>query len=114
VRSAKIIGYNLTNWGQYKALTDGEPGAVVTGDAYMVQSIEHELKLAHYETNAYELVTCEIIFTDDPDTEEDRGPVKGYTFKYAGDAQAYAGRDFDLMLWEKHMGPRLPPGWKRQ
>jgi hypothetical protein len=113
LRSAKIIGYSLTNWDQYKALIDGEPGAVVTGDAYMVQSIEHELKLAHYETNAYELVTCEIIFTNNSDTE-DRGPVKGYTFKYAGDAQAYTERDFDLTLWEKHMGRRLPPGWKRQ
>lgn len=114
LRSAKIIGYNLTNWGQYKALTDGEPEAVVTGDAYMVQSIDHELKLACYETNAYDLAPCEITFTDDLDEEEDRRPVIGRTFKYAGDEQASESREFDLILWERQMGTRFPPGWKGQ
>ncbi|EAQ88727.1 hypothetical protein CHGG_05346 [Chaetomium globosum CBS 148.51] len=113
LRSAKIVGYGLTNWGQYKALID-KPGAVVTGYAYKVQSVDDELKLAYYETNAYELAPCEISFTDDPEKEEDRGPVIGHTFKYAGDAQAsrQKGRGFNLTLWEMYMGTRLPPGWQ--
>lgn len=112
LRSAKIIGYDLTNWGQYKALTDGEPGAVVTGYAYIVQSVDEELRLAYYETNAYELTPCEINFTDNPEKEEDRRPVIGHTFKYAGDTQASMQRGFNLTLWEMYMGTRLPPGWQ--
>ncbi|KAK4123979.1 hypothetical protein N657DRAFT_645595 [Parathielavia appendiculata] len=31
LRSAKIYGYELANWGQYKTLFDGNQGTVVTG-----------------------------------------------------------------------------------
>ncbi|KAH6839567.1 hypothetical protein B0I37DRAFT_237109 [Chaetomium sp. MPI-CAGE-AT-0009] len=112
LRTAKIIGYDVTNWGQYKALIDGEPGAVVTGCAYMVQSVDEELRLAHYETNAYKLAPCEISFTDDADKEEDGEPVIGHTFKYAGSEQSSTQGGFDPTLWEMYMGTRLPPGWQ--
>ncbi|KAK4031607.1 hypothetical protein C8A01DRAFT_41943 [Parachaetomium inaequale] len=47
LRDAKVYGYELTNWGQYKALFDGETGSTVTGCAYLVQSVEEEYKLAY-------------------------------------------------------------------
>ncbi|KAK4106895.1 hypothetical protein N658DRAFT_512617 [Parathielavia hyrcaniae] len=87
LRSAKVYGYEPTNWGQYKALVDSKPGTEVTGCAYMAQSIEEEYKLAYYETNA--------------------------TFMYAGDAQALKERRFDRTLWEAQMGTRLPLKWHR-
>ena len=31
LRPAKLVGYTLTNWGQYRALIDGKPGEEVTG-----------------------------------------------------------------------------------
>jgi hypothetical protein len=113
LRDAKVYGYELTNWGQYKALIDGETGSTVTGRAYLVQSVQHEFKLAHYETNAYELASCNIYFTDDSGREEDE-PVFGKTFRYAGDAQALKEGRFDRTLWEMLMGARLPPKWHEE
>jgi hypothetical protein len=110
LRDAKVYGYELTNWGQYKALIDGETGSTVTGRAYLVQSVEEEFKLAHYETNAYELASCNIYFTDGSGREED-GPVFGKTFRYAGDARALKEGRFDRTSWEMQMGARLPPKW---
>jgi hypothetical protein len=55
LRPAKVIGYKLSSWGQYRALIDGETDAEVSGFAYEVQTAEHEFKLARYETNAYTL-----------------------------------------------------------
>ncbi|KAK3306063.1 uncharacterized protein B0T15DRAFT_567797 [Chaetomium strumarium] len=112
LKGAEIYGYSLSNWGQYKALVDGEPSAVVTGCAYMVQSVEEEFKLAYYETNAYELALCEIYFTDAPSGKENEEPVVGRTFKYAGDAEALKDGRFDRTLWELQMGRRLPPAWR--
>lgn len=108
LRPAKLIGYSLTNWGQYRALIDGESGEEVTGYAYFVESIEDELKLARYETNAYEPADCRIQFTDGQD------PVQtlGMTFKYAGDDEALRAGKFDRQLWELQMGMRLPERWR--
>lgn len=108
LRPAKLIGYALTKWGQYPALIDGEPGEEVTGHAYLVGSIDDELKLARYETNAYEPVTCLIEFTDV------QGPVQEYgmTFRYAGDDEALKAGKFDRKLWELQMGLRLPEKWR--
>ncbi|KAK3902361.1 hypothetical protein C8A05DRAFT_33951 [Staphylotrichum tortipilum] len=115
LRPAKVYGYELTNWGQYKALVEGVPGTTVAGYAYFVESAEHEYKLAYYETNAYQLAPCNVYFTDGgPDgCTEDERPTPGYTFKYAGDAQALKAGRFDRALWEMQMGMRLPPGWSR-
>ena len=109
LRPAKIIGYSLTAWGQYKALIDGEPGEAVFGSAYIVQSPEDEYKLAYYETNAYRLANCWIRFLD----EQEPRAVGGNTFMYAGDAQASKEGRFDRLLWELQMGVRLPPSWDK-
>ncbi|KAK4245451.1 hypothetical protein C7999DRAFT_34213 [Corynascus novoguineensis] len=113
LRSAKVYGYELTNWAQYKTLIDSNPGTVVTGRAYMAQSAEEEYKLAYYETNAYSVAPWAIYFTDDPDGKEDANPTIGKTFRYAGDAQALKQGRFDWVLWETQMGRRLPPQWRR-
>lgn len=67
LRPAEVIDYALTNWGQYNALVDDKPGQQVTGYAYMLQSVDDELKLARYETKAYEAAPCRIRFTDSQD-----------------------------------------------
>ncbi|KAI0449305.1 hypothetical protein F5B21DRAFT_52062 [Xylaria acuta] len=108
LRPAKIIGYKLSSWGQYRALVDGEPGAEVSGFAYEVQTIEHEFKLARYETNAYKLHPCRIRFTDNREPTE----LSGNTFMYVGDAAALQAGRFDRVLWELQMGTRLPDKWK--
>ncbi|KAI0115568.1 hypothetical protein GGR51DRAFT_503429 [Nemania sp. FL0031] len=108
LRPAKIIGYTLSSWGQYRALVDGEPGEEVSGFAYEVQTTEHEFKLARYETNAYKLHPCHIEFTDKGEPAE----ISGITFMYAGDAVALRAGRFDRVLWEIQMGTRLPDKWK--
>ncbi|KAL2173938.1 uncharacterized protein P884DRAFT_264383 [Thermothelomyces heterothallicus CBS 202.75] len=112
LRSAKVYGYELTNWGQYKALVDGEPGMEVTGCAYKVRSVEEEFKLAYYETNAYTLAPCRIYFTDGPAESREEDRAFGKTFKYAGNAEALKQGRFDRDLWEMQMGRRLPPTWR--
>lgn len=107
LRPAKLIGYALTNWGQYRALISGEPDEEVTGHAYLVESIDDELKLARYETNAYEPASCIIRFTDGQDPTQE----SGMTFKYAGDDGALKAGRFDRKLWELQMGTRLPKKW---
>ncbi|KKY33857.1 putative poly polymerase [Diaporthe ampelina] len=84
LRPAKKTGYAPTNWGQYRALVDGEPGQEVTSHACVVQSTEDELKPARDETNAYEAVPCWIRFTDGRDPAQEHGMM----FKYAGGDEA--------------------------
>ncbi|KAK3938518.1 poly polymerase [Diplogelasinospora grovesii] len=110
LRPAKVIGYSVSSWGQYKALIDGKTGEEVSGYAFQVQSTEQEFKLARYETSSYRPAPCWIYFTDG--TEHAR--VAGYTFKYAGDAQALNDGRFDRTLWEMQMGMRLPPTWRKK
>ncbi len=113
LRPAKVYSYSLANWGQYKALVDGEPGTSLSGCAYLVESVEHEYRLARYETGAYTLKPCSIYFTDGPGGREDERPTAGKTFMYAGDAVALREGRFDRVLWELQMGTRLPQGWGR-
>lgn len=108
LRPAKLTGYALAEWGQYHALVDGEPGQEVSGRAYLVQSAENNLKLARYETNAYEAVSCRIQFTDGLHPEHEYGMV----FRYAGDDTALKAGRFDWKLWELQMGMRLPEKWR--
>ncbi|KAK4241863.1 hypothetical protein C8A03DRAFT_11953 [Achaetomium macrosporum] len=110
LRTAKVYGFELTNWGQYRALIDGTPGAVVSGCAYMVRSTEEAYKLAYYETDSYALTPCKIYFTDE-NNEKENEAVHGKTFKYAGDGQALREGRFDRTLWEIRMGQRLPGRW---
>lgn len=109
LRPAKIIGYALTNCGHYRALLDGKDGQQVTGYACVVQSTEDELKLARYETDAYEAVSCGIWFTDGRDPAREN---HGMTFKYADDDEALKDGRFDRKLWEVRMGVRLPEKWR--
>jgi hypothetical protein len=103
LRTAKIYDYELTDWGQYRMLVDN-PGSVVNGCAYWVESAEDAYKLGYYEPNAYVLTTCKIHFNDGSDSH----PVKGKTFKYAGDAAALKEGRFDRTLWERQMGQKWP------
>lgn len=114
LRPAKVYGYELANWGQYKALIDGQQGTEVTGAAYLVESADHEHKLAYYETNAYVLAPCKIHFTDGLGGEEGGNSTYGRTFMYAGDAAALKAGRFDCALWELQMGSRLPLAWSRE
>jgi len=113
LRTARIHGYEIAEWGQYKALIGSKPGTVVTGHAYLVRSVEEAYKLAYYETNAYALEPCNIHFTDGgaDGEEEDDDPTGGKTFLYAGDARALKEGRFDCALWEIQMGKRLPRKW---
>lgn len=83
LRQAKLSGGKLTEWGnKYKALIDapatlcessGE--GIVDGKAFLVRTKDHEDALRLYETKAYEVVRCTIVF-------EDGGDVAGCTFRY--------------------------------
>jgi gamma-glutamylcyclotransferase (GGCT)/AIG2-like uncharacterized protein YtfP len=108
LRPAKVIGYEVSFWGQYLALIDSEPGTEVSGLAYEVQTVEHEYNLARYETNAYKLHRCQIEFTDGQEPSK----TAGNTFMYAGDMAALKAGRFDRVLWEMQMGVRLPERWK--
>lgn len=107
-RPAKLIGYALTDWGQYRALVSGKLGEEVIGYAYPVESIDDELKLARYETNAYKPASCTIRFTDGQDPAQE----SGMTFKYAGDDEALKAGRFDRKLWELQMGTMLLKKWR--
>lgn len=104
LRKAQIVGYSVAKWGDYPTLLDGPPGNVVTGYAYMVQSEDHEHKLAHYETKAYKVVPCRLTFTDGLSPAQ----LVGKTFMYAGDPKALLEKRFDRMLWARQMGQSLP------
>lgn len=73
-----------------------------------MESIDDELKLAGYKTNAYEPAHCRIQFTDGQDAVQ----ALGMTFKYAGDDEALKAGKFDRKLWELQMGTRLPEKWR--
>ncbi|KAK0669081.1 hypothetical protein QBC41DRAFT_275457 [Cercophora samala] len=104
---ASITGYELTEWGSYKALINGH--STIRGKAYLVESREHQDRLSYYETNAYEIRSCRMEVEDEP--ERARGEVRGKTFMYAGDGEALKEGRFDRFLWEKRMGVELPRGF---
>ncbi len=110
LRPARVLGYRLSSWGQYKALVNGKPGDEVFGYSFFVQSPEHEFKLARYETSAYELAPCQIYFTDEKEPRQSAGK----TFMYAGDSRALKGGRFDPVLWEIQMGTSLRPKWRER
>lgn len=113
LRKARIYGYALTSWGPYRALVEGTPGQVVEGRAYLVQSVEHEYRLARYETSAYALAPCLIYFGDEKKDQAEEESAYGRVFMYAGDEKASQGV-FDQQSWEMQMGSRLPPDWPRR
>lgn len=106
LRPASIIGYSCELWGSYKALVDGPTGAIVEGLAYEVQCEEEEARLAAYETNAYETVSCRIDFNVEGKGSTPQTTL-GKTFRYAGDPEALRERRFDRKLWVRNMAPKL-------
>jgi hypothetical protein len=99
LRKAQIVGYSLTNWGDYLTLLGGPPDNVVSGYAYMVQSDDDEQKHAYYETLAYKAAPCLITFADGVQQVQ----AMGRTFMYAGDAAALKEKRFDRKLWAQQM-----------
>ncbi|KAI1072136.1 hypothetical protein LB507_003270 [Fusarium sp. FIESC RH6] len=110
LHQASLTGYALASWGQYRALVPGSSSSVVSGFTYEVQTQDHELALARYETHAYKAVQCliKLVNADGKVTTE----VSGKTFLYAGDPRALEQGTFDRKLWEYQMGISLPAAWK--
>ncbi len=69
-----------------------------------VQSEDHELKLARYETNVYRVSPGCIIFTDGSLL----ATASGKTFMYAGGPNALLNKRFDRTLWSRQMGQSSP------
>lgn len=109
LRAATVYGHSLALWGQYKALVDGETGETVHGFVYLVQSAEEEAKLERYETSAYGVRHCRMYLEDG----EEPSTLRGYTFMYAGDAEALKEGRFDRKLWQMTSGVALPDIWHR-
>ncbi|MCJ1330481.1 hypothetical protein MMC10_007165 [Thelotrema lepadinum] len=58
---ARVRGGRLGTWSdKYRALLDGESEDTVEGFGFLVRSVEDEDKLRTYETDAYEVVRCEM------------------------------------------------------
>jgi hypothetical protein len=100
LRPVMLAGYSLKLWGQYPALLDGPPGAVVVGIVYNVEHENQAERLAEYETQAYRPTPCLIRFTDGEEPEQ----VTGTAFKYVGNPADISEGDFDLGVWLKRMG----------
>ena len=107
LRPAVIIGYSCERWGIYKALVDGPMDAVVEGVAYQVQCEEDEMRLAAYETDAYETHSCVIDLKSEKEGSARPQTISGKTFRYAGDPDALRQGRFDRKLWVKNMAPEL-------
>ncbi|KAL2869892.1 gamma-glutamylcyclotransferase family protein [Aspergillus lucknowensis] len=99
LRPAKIIGYECKLWGQYPALVDA-PGSIVEGVVYGVQTPQHGVKLAEYETGHYRAEPCRIVYTDANGPEQDLG----YTLKFVGDERDLSEGTSDLRVWLRRMG----------
>lgn len=78
---ARVFGAKLRSWqGKYRAVVDGDSDEWVDGSAFLVESQDHEDKLRVFETNAYEVVRCDI---------QMRNKVQaGLVFRYCGDDSA--------------------------
>jgi gamma-glutamylcyclotransferase (GGCT)/AIG2-like uncharacterized protein YtfP len=90
---SKIIGYSYMLWGQYPALLDGPPNAVVYGMAYDVQTQSEEERLEFYETSHYKASHCLIEL-------QDGRKVIGKTFLWNADMALLKEGTFDLKDWQ--------------
>jgi Gamma-glutamyl cyclotransferase, AIG2-like len=64
-RPAKVQLFKLKRWGRYPALIGGTgDGEEVQGAAWKVRVEDHAERLAKYETRAYKIVACKILFVD--------------------------------------------------
>ncbi|KAJ5548267.1 hypothetical protein N7513_005501 [Penicillium frequentans] len=87
------------SWGQYPALVEA-PDSTVVGTVYNVETIEHGVKLAIYETNNYRASPCRIHYTDGKEPTDGFG----YTFISQGNKEDLSEGVFDLRIWLKRMG----------
>lgn len=99
LRPARISGYECKLWGQYPALVEA-PDSAVVGTVYNVETIEHGVKLAIYETNNYRASPCRIHYTDGKEPTNGFG----YTFIFQGSKKDLSEGVFDLRIWLKRMG----------
>lgn len=97
VKPAEIVGFHMKVWGPYPAVVVGEPGEIVRGMAYEVQTPEHKDKLAKYETECYRTRRVYI----DVDGEEEE--VLGATFEWNGTEDELDEGTFDAESWKKRM-----------
>jgi hypothetical protein len=95
LHNAIVVGYEILPWGPHKVLVEGEPGQVVQGVAFLVETKEYADTLEFYETGNYELGACNIIFTTSPDGEPTGREEPGRVFMYRGDSEKLRKGEFD-------------------
>lgn len=98
LKPAHVVGLHLKVWGPYPALVDGEPGEIVKGMAYEVETPEQKDKLAKYETECYRTMDYFIHVSGEGES------VLGTTFVWNGAADELDEGIFDVESWEKRMG----------
>jgi hypothetical protein len=100
MRPAKVHHFKLKMWGQYPALVNGTGDDQVQGIVSEVQVQEHAERLAKYETRAYEVAACKILFTDG-EGEISGETVNGFTFVSCFPPERLRERKgaFDLQDW---------------
>jgi len=79
-------------WGQYSALLDAPPGAVVYGMAYEVQTQSEKERLQIYETSHHKERSCLIEL-------QDGRKVIGRIFLWNADRALLKEGTFDLKDW---------------
>ena len=81
MRRAKIRHFRLKKRGRYPAIIPGADADEVQGMAWKVEMQDHAERLAEYETRAYDVAACQILFVN-KDGEGDRSQesVDGWTF----------------------------------
>ncbi|BCR99616.1 gamma-glutamylcyclotransferase family protein [Aspergillus luchuensis] len=103
LRPAYVTGYACKLWGQYPALIpDDTSSSVVKGVIYRVESVEHGIKLANYETGWYRAEPCEVVYTDG----KEPGRENGHVFVFVGEKGELSEGEFDLRVWLGRMGRR--------
>ncbi|PYH73136.1 gamma-glutamylcyclotransferase family protein [Aspergillus vadensis CBS 113365] len=103
LRPAYVTGYACKLWGQYPAIIPAiTSSSAVNGVVYRVESVEHGVKLASYETGWYRAEPCEVVYTDG----KEPGREKGHVFVFVGDERELSEGVFDLRVWLGRMGGR--------
>lgn len=101
---ASIEGFEMKVWSDiYPTLVPQEAGGNrIKGKAWRATTMEQCLRLQLYETSAYEAYDCSVNLG----REE---PVKGLTFKWAGDLESGELTEgvFDLEYWQVHHKPTM-------
>ena len=101
LRPAKVIGYHRMLWGPYPALVDGVPGEVVQGKGMKIESQGHAKRLQEYETNAYEVRSVTIVYTDGEEPTEEQG----FAFLAVDKSDLEEGK-WNLEEWERKFWPK--------